>query len=343
LIYRPGQTEKPSSNSRVFWVLSRRATRQSTFTFAADLPENKKKALLNIQVRRWAPFPNVKYVAHWSENRACVYAWNADDVSVAIADAGLNERRCIVYPETLIRRPVQDGVRLAVAIEGCEGQVWQKGFVAFSRWWPQKPSQVEWEMFLRSAGLPLDQYGGLVPEPENLPFLESPWTRQEGSMVGVWSVLEDPRSVAAIATVLAAPFVYLLVEYATLAVSNARVRSQIATISTETQGIRKLRSEALTNLDEVEDYLSLEIYPSQFEVLTTALGLLQPLNAKIPEWTYDVGSLSFSLRPTQEIDPTFLITAFEKAGVFSNVTATRAGQDGLIRVRMDVLPKSKKS
>ncbi len=66
------------------------------------------------------------------------------------------------------------------------------------------------------------------------------------------------------------------------------------------------------------------------------------MNAKIAEWTYDVGTLSFTLRPTQELEPTFLITAFEKIGLFSNVTATRSGQEGLIRVRMDVQPRAPK-
>ena len=340
----PGQTgEKLSSNNRVFWVLSRRATRQQVFSFPPDIAENRKKALLNLQVRRWAPFANVKFVAHWSDNRACVYAWNDDDVKAAIAEAGLNERRCIVFPETFVRQPAQNGPRLAAAIDGFEGQVWQQGFLAFSRWWAQRPTQTDWDMFLRSAGLPLDQFGGQTPEPVEVPFLDSPWTRQENYLVGAWSLLEDPRYAAVIAAVVAAPFFYLGVEYVTLAISNARVKSQIDTISVETQGVRKQRSEALANLDEIEDFLSLEVYPSQFDVLTAALGLLQPLGAKIPEWTYDVGTLSFTLRSDRDIDPTFLITAFEKSGTFANVTASRAGQDGLLHVRMDVIPRPKKS
>lgn len=340
LIYRPGQTDqKPNPNSRVFWVLSRRATRQTVFTFPAELPDAKRKALLALQVRRWAPWPNVKFNAYWSANRATVYAWNDDDVKAAIAEAGLSERRCIVIPETFIRRPLQDGVRLVAALDGFEGQVWQNGFIAFSRWWPRQPNPSEWDMFVRSAGLPLEQFAGRIPELQDAPVLESPWTRQENALAGAWAMLEDPRTAAAAAAIVAAPFVYLAVQYTTLAVANASINSRIERLSVETQGVRKQRSEALANLDEIDDYLGLEVYPSQFEILTVSLGLLQPMNAKIAEWTYDVGTLSFTLRPTQELEPTFLITAFEKIGLFTNVTATRTGQEGLLRVRMDVQPR----
>ncbi len=295
--------------------------------------------MLRVQVRRWAPFPNVKYVAQWVENRASVYAWNDDDLKKNIAEAGINERRCIPYPETFVRTPLQNGVRLVSAIEGFEAQVWQQGFLAFSRWWPRSPSQSEWDMFLRASGIPLDQQAGPVPEPTPAEFLEVPWIHKDGYLGATWSLLEDPRYAVALATLVAAPFIYLGMEFATLAIANARVKSNIETLSVETQGIRKLRSTAIANLDEIEDYLALEVYPSQYEIMTLALGLLQTMNVKIPEWTYDVGTLSFALRPSTEVDATVLITMFEKSGSFANVTASRGGQEGQIRMRMDVLPK----
>lgn len=344
MIYRPGQTENRSnSNNRVLWVLGRKATRQSVFTFPADIAENKKKALLRVQVRRWAPFPNVKYVAHWSGSRASVYAWNDDEVKKDITEAGFNERRCTVYPEAFMRTPLQNGVRLVAAIEGFEAQVWRDGFLTFSRWWSQKPTQLAWNMFLRSAGMPLDQNGGDVPEPDPAPFLETPWIRHEGYLGGTLAVLEDPRYAIAIGVMVAAPFMYLSAEYLTLAISNARMKHNMETLSVETQGIRKLRSEAIANLDEIEDYLALEVYPSQFEVMATALGLLQGLNVKILEWNYDVGSLSFTVRSERDIEATVVITAFEKSGAFSNVAASRGGQDRQMTMRMDVLPKQTKT
>ena len=130
---------------------------------------------------------------------------------------------------------------------------------------------------------------------------------------------------------------------ATLAVANTGVKSNLERLSVETQSVRKQRSEALAALDQAEDYLALEVYPSQYEVLTTALNLVKDLGVKIPEWTYDVGTLSFTLRTPRDIDPTFLITAFERSGAFTNVTAARVGQDSQIRVRMDVLPRQLKA
>ncbi len=299
--------------------------------------------MLRVQVRRWAPFAHVKYVAQWAGNKASVYAWNDDEIRSNIVEAGLNERRCSVFPETFMREPQQNGVRLVAALDGFEAQVWQQGLLAFSRWWPKAPSQIEWDMFLRSAGLPLDQHGGRVPEPSPAEFLESSWLKQDGYLGTTWSLLEDPRYAAAAAAIVAAPFVYFAFQYTTLAFANARIQNKAETLAVETQGIRKLRADAIANLDEIEDYLSLEVYPSQYETMIVGLSLLQNLNIKIPEWTYDVGTLSLTLRSDNDLDPTFLITTFEKSGAFTNVTSSRLPQDGMVRVRMDVLPKQIKS
>jgi hypothetical protein len=344
LISRPGETpQQPLGNSRFFWVISRRATRQTVFTFPADIPENKREAMLRLQVRRWAPFPSAKYVAQWSGNRASVYAWDDNTEKKLLTEAGINAGRCTVYPEVFFRSPFENGARLVSTIEGVEGQVWQDGFLAASRWWPQKPNRFEWEMFLRAATQSLAQTGGSVPEPEQLGFLDTPWNRQDGYLGIPWWLLEDPRYAAAAIALLLMPFVYLSIQYATLAVANTRAKSTLDSVSVETQSIRKQRNEALTNLDQIDAYLALETYPSQYEILAIALELLEKLSVKIPEWTYDVGTLSFTLRGDKDIDATAVITAFEKSGVFTNVSTTRFGQEGQLRVRMDVLPKQMKT
>ncbi len=344
LISRAGETPLTEpGNSRFFWVISRRVTRQTVFTFPADIPENKREAVLRLQVRRWAPFPSAKYIAQWAGNRASVYAWDDDEAKKTLAGVGLNPRRGTVYPEVFFHSPFQNGARLITAIEGVEGQVWHEGFLMASRWWPQKPSRFEWEMFLRAATQPLAQNGGQVPEPEQLSFLETPWNREDAYLGIPWWLLEDTRYAAAAAALLLAPFIFMGFEYTTLAVANTRVKSTLDSVSVETQGVRKLRSQALTNLDQIDSYLALEVYPSQYEILTTALGLLENLSIKIPEWTYDVGTLSFTLRADHNIDATAVITAFEKSGIFTNVSTTRFGQEGSLRVRMDVQPKQLKT
>jgi hypothetical protein len=344
LICQTGETlDVPTGNSRLFWVVSRRLTRQTVFNFPTDIPANKRESVLRLQVRRWAPFPSAKYVAQWSGNRASVLAWDEAKAKEAMVAAGVNPRRCVVYPEVFFRSPLENGARLIQAIEGVEGQVWRDGFLTSSRWWPQKPNPSDWGMFLRAAAQPLVSGNGEAPEPERLALLDTPWNRQDGYLGIPWWLLEDTRYAAAAAVLLIAPFVYIGAEYATLAVANARVRTTLEVVSAETQSIRTQRNEALTNLDEIESYLGLEIYPSQYEILSTSLGLLESLAVKISEWSYDVGSLSFTLRANREIDATGIITAFERNGAFTNVSATRIGQEGLLRVRMDVMPKHMKT
>ncbi|HFB55298.1 MAG TPA: hypothetical protein ENJ46_05185 [Hellea balneolensis] len=54
-------------------------------------------------------------------------------------------------PESLAYEPAEAGERLVICMEGVEGQVWRDGVLRASRWWPQTPTQRQWQTFMRVA------------------------------------------------------------------------------------------------------------------------------------------------------------------------------------------------
>ena len=318
--------------------MSRRYLRHSVFTVQPGIPDNRKNALLRVQVSRWSAFRNTKYAAQWAGRQASVYAWDQDEIKKSIVESGHDEKRCAIWPEGFIRTRIENGARLIAAIEGFEGQVWKNGFLTASRWWHESPHKYEWDLFLRAAGVSLDQLGEENPEAVHADFLDTPWTHNMSYVDAAWSLLEDPKYAAVIIAIVTAPFIYLASEYITLVTARSNVDRQLSALSVETEGIRKLRNMAINNLGQINDYLALEVYPSQLSLISTASGLLSTYNVRLIEWNYDVGTLSFTLTADHEIDATGLITTFEKSGTFSNVSASRTGPDGQVRARMDVRP-----
>ena len=71
----------------------------------------------------------------------------------------------------------EDGSRLVVCREGCEGQIWVNGLLAASRWWRQDPSVLEWRRFLLGNDGPPEEEDST---PIEAPWLNKPWGKRFG-------------------------------------------------------------------------------------------------------------------------------------------------------------------
>jgi hypothetical protein len=315
--------------------------RQKLFEVAEGLSEAKRKSALGLLVRKWSPYPSTGFMAHWVGRRATVYAWDSAKVESAILEAGLSLNRCVVWPETFLRDPIQNGARLARMTDGYEGQVWRDGLLVATRWWPEAPQSQAWVMFLRSAGADLSQVDLLKPQPVDSTMAAFPWTVAAAPITDVWSLLQNERAAAIAATIVLVPFIYLIAQAGILGIATGHVSGAMSDLSGANQSIRLERSEALANLDTIQRYLSLEPYPSQFELLADARHVLVPANVTITEWLYDSGNIEMSVRGDTPLDATFYIEAFEKDPAFSNVTATTENQGNQLRLHMQANPKAR--
>ena len=313
-------------------------TRHNVFSVPATLPEAKRRAALDLQVRKSFPYANPGFTAFWKGNDATVYAWDATAVQAAIEKAGL-PRTTVIIPETFIRDRGTSDARLVAALEGFEGQIWRDGFLVNTRWWPVPPQAAEWFNFMRASGLASTSTSSRVT-PCNLAILERPWTEGTFSIDDLSTLFQSQRAIGVLATAALCPFLFLGTYMAIIAAADANLKRESAALSAANQGLRKDRSESFDNLEAIEDYIRLDAYRSQANVLTTAMTLLgNGAGPRILSWSFDRGSLEIIVRDKNTLDPTSFITAFERDPLFEGVGGTLIGPERDLQLRMALSKK----
>ncbi|HCX15180.1 MAG TPA: hypothetical protein DGZ24_07680 [Rhodospirillaceae bacterium] len=316
--------------------MSRRDLRQNVFELPENIPRTKRKNALDLLVRKWSPFPSTEYETLWAGDKASVYAWNREQVEADIKAAGYSPKRCSVWPETFLREPISDGVRLATVADGFEGQMWRQGFLTATRWWDELPEHRDWIMFLRSAGTALQNTPPAQPQPTETQFLHSPWTASSTPATDIWSLFQTDRAAAFVAAVIAVPFLYLLSQALVLSIATNEANTKMKEMAEANQTVRVDRNAALSNIDVIESHLSLEQFPAQIKILSHASNILGNQNLTISEWVYDSGNLDLALVSPRSLDSTFYIEAFEKDNLFSNVSGSSGVQQRTLRLNMQV-------
>jgi hypothetical protein len=315
--------------------------KHETFSVPEGLSQSQRRSALELQVRRWAPFPRTRHAAYWSGNFACVYAWDDEKVASAIESQGLRPNQCKVMPETFLRAAAGDGTRLVNAVDGLEGQVWRESVPIATRWWPAAPSQHEWVSFLRAARIAPGEAAHVRPDPIDLPFLEKPWSVRTSIADEAIDALDSPRNRAAVVALALAFPVFLGAQLMSVNSSTAALESELATISTASEPIRKQRDAALSDLDAIDQLLGFEPFPPQFTVLLRVFENLTGLDINIGDWTYDTGALEFSLQAHEPLDAPRYIEMFERDGLFENVSSRTLPQANTLRLRMNVTPATR--
>ncbi|MBL8644553.1 MAG: hypothetical protein JNK21_11520 [Rhodospirillaceae bacterium] len=292
--------------------------------------------MLALKVRKAFPFKEPDFAAFWSDTEASVYAWEKATVQEALNDAGLNYRAQVV-PETFVRPQGKDGLRLVPMLDGFEGQFWKNGFPQVSRWWPAQPSAYEWANFARVCGMAPDA-AEAAAESTSLEFLEKPWTEGELSFNDLSAVLQSRKVMAIAATAIACPFLMLGTEIAITSIAEGSVRQNIASLSQANQAIRRDRAAAYDNLDAIEEFIQVDAYPPQINVLARAMAIFAEAGSlRILSWSFDRGNLEIIARGGgQQIDPTTFITAFERDELFENVGGTLVGPERDLQLRLAV-------
>lgn len=303
------------------------------------VPARKRRGFADMAVARWAPFASPQSHVEWMGDRAMVWAWSREQILSTNPDAEPVAAPRRVLPESLYRgQPQLEGEELLAMDAGCEGRVWRAGVLAATRWWPQAPTLADWNEFRRGAGL---QPAPQVPEALQYPLAERPWSAPQlrgiGEVVG-----QQRRLLLVLATGLATASVgALLVACIALKVSIWQVDRDIQTREQALEKIIAARERALAARDAIDKSLALRPPAGQVQLLASVNGVMRG-QWQLVSWNMpDADNLRLTATmPTA--DPSAIVTAWERSGQFTDVTAEMGSQPNEVIVKARVLrPASK--
>ncbi len=280
---------------------------------------------LNLMINSWTPFEEPGFAISWSGNNASVYTWDVKDVLETIEKNGYDASNCEVIPESFIREPASEEVRLVKTMEGYEGQVWKDGLLRVTRWWGKIPSLQDWGLFMRSAGAEGYGVSGQIPTPSEPDWLETPWNAKIANANILNQALKNERYVAAGATLLVAPYAFYAAKWLAFVIMTGDIQQDIEEVQGLGQTTRIERNRALSALESSEDLLSLREYPHHIEVVSRIHNLLTSFPVTIFGWDFDDGILEFGLVSESDMDATIFIPIFENDSNFSRVSASTRG------------------
>jgi hypothetical protein len=157
-LHRSSAVEVPPSGSGrfiggdVLWVVSRRLCRFASLALPA-LSRRQRISAVQLHLREASPFAATDAYAVIATDRAAIWFWDAAEVARAAEQCGVALARLWVVPESAMMAPAPaDGVRVIECLEGFEAQCYKGGQLAASHWWPARPNDSDWSMFVRQLG-----------------------------------------------------------------------------------------------------------------------------------------------------------------------------------------------
>ena len=324
--------ERPTRwRGRRHWVISRSLCAFRGFR----LPSTARGDLRNfaaIKAREWAPFVNVGYHLHLTDDAARIWAWDASRVADAMSSVGIARGRVAVVPETAVQARAEDGLRLLACLEGFEGQAWSEGELQASRWWPETPSRQQWRDFQRTAGVPLDPLGD-APSVEAPVWRLRPWTNS-GEGLGSSIERRHRELMTAGAGVLLAAYGYVGGSFAHHAQALSVIEDRVRTAEQQAAPVFRDRNQALGNREFLAAFENLNPHPSQLALLAGVAEKLPKNGVRIVAWAYQDGDLQITLLSPVPPDILFYVKTYSAVAGFTDVTADRADSDRSLRLKL---------
>lgn len=285
-----------------------------------------------IKAREWAPFSEVGFHAHLTDDAAHIWSWDGARIRDAMAANGVRPGRVAVLPETAVEARGADGLRLVDCLEGLEGQFWSEGELKASRWWPEMPTRQQWLEFQRAGGVAVDPLSE-IPPAETLSWRSRQWTNSgEGWAFGVE---RRGREVAiAAAAVLLAAYAYVGGSLVHNQASLAAVEDRLRSAEQRSAPVVLDRKQALANQEFLAGFAKLNPYPSQLALFARVAAQLPKNGARLTAWSYQDGELQFTVTSPAPPEILFYVKTFSEVPGFTEVAADRTDSDRSLRIKL---------
>lgn len=320
-------------------MLSRALCRFNRFDLSR-LPANKRKAALALQLPQWSPYPDGGYAVVWQNGYASVWCWESSRIDGEIQKHGKTPKSQQKIPETLLRAPLQSGLRLLKCMDGVEGQYWQDAQLVASRWWPKRPDEHAWLSFQRDCGIVPEQQGA-ASTLQDLPLQLQPW----GKIASIANSTDDmPIAESALygtlSLVLGVATVFLgLQHYRIDRAIDTRVK-ELATIKSKAAPVFAARETALNALVRIKSIDAIEQYPQPLVLMAAvAEALPKDSGAFLREWDMNGDRLKITVTsPDANMTGASYVQALEKTGRFAAIQIVTDADPKSTGFSMTILP-----
>jgi hypothetical protein len=331
-LQRRDGVERPVAwRGRRYWIVARSLCRFRRFPLT-NVGHGDLKEAAALKARAWAPYPALGFHLHLTSQAAAIWIWDAARVDNAMRQAGVKPGRLATIPETAFQARAADGLHLIQCSEGVEGQCWANGELKASRWWAGTPSSDEWLEFQRVSG----SAANIAPTPsvEQPVRCARPWTN-----TGKRFELERRARQAVIggAVALLAAYGYLGGSLFRDLQSSWEADRKLAALQEQSAPAMADREAALTNLDFLNAFKTLDPYPAQLSLFARVADKLPANGAQLATWSYRQGDLQFTVfSPASPPDVLFYVKTYSMIAGFADVTADRGMIDRSLRVKLRV-------
>ena len=322
--------ERPTSwRGRRYWLVSRALCGFRLFrlppTGRADL-----KRFAVMKAREWAPYAEVGFHVHMTQDTARIWVWDATRVREGMLASGVRPGRVAVLPEAALQVRAADGLRLTTCLEGFEGQLWVEGELQASRWWTETPTREQWLDFRRASGIVVE---GLTDAPpaEEPAWQSRPWTNS-GTGAGIEH--RGREAVLAGAGALLLAYGYFCGSLAHSALSLSAVEERLQAEERRSAPTVAERIRAMANLDFLHNFERLNPYPSQLTTFARVAEKLPGNGSRITAWSYQDGELQFTIASPVPPDIPFYVKTYSSVEGFTDVTADRVDGDRGLRIKL---------
>ena len=227
---------------------------------------------------------------------ANIWTWDRHAIGALTGKPSLR-----VLPEPLARRPLESGARVVQALSGFDGEIWQNNFCVASRWWPEPPTEMEWDIFQRGA-----QSRYWPTEPNGTPILyalpqveAASWISDRVFVAPTWS--ERLRSITpgqliiAGAVLLAAPLAYNVSKIAQLNAEIGSLEQEVADRTRDAQPWLQNRRRALAQLNQITEMSELGAPEALIYALMDMEAALVSADTRAAASNYDAPTLEVRL------------------------------------------------
>lgn len=304
------------------------------------MPAGKRKAALALQLPQWSPFADSNYAIVWQQGFASVWCWDNGRINAEILKHSKSPKSHKKIPESVLRLPLQSGLRMLKCLDGVEGQQWQEGQLVASRWWPERPDEHAWIAFQRDCGIPADQQDEKSTL-QDLPLQIKPWGK-----ISTLSGSTDELPIIEVALygvlllALGLPTLFLGIHHHQIGQAINDRAEALAAIKQQASPLFTAREAALNALDRLKAIYSIERYPQPL-VLMAAVAEALPKGggAFVREWEMTDNHLKITVNsPNSNIVGSIYVQALEKAGAFNEIQIITNADPKLMTFSMSIRP-----